>query len=154
MPAPELLAGRLVTVTGRLGFWIPLLICTWLALIPEPPDNPVFRMSDEILHGAAFTYLTFAFVLMMTVSAASPAESAGYGISRRTAIQTLLAMLGYGIFLELAQSLIPQRHAELKDLLVDLAGIGVGLLLAALLAGWAASLLCYLSRNLSRLIQR
>ena len=154
MPDHELLAGRLAAVGGRLGFWIPLLICSWLALIPEPPDNPVFRLSDVTLHGAAFTYLPFAFVLMMIVSSSPSASKGGFGIRWTTAVQAFIAMLGYGLFLELVQSLIPERSAELKDLLVDLVGIGAGLLLAALLAGWAASLLRGLASNLSRLIQR
>ena len=118
------LADRLAVLTWRLGFYVPLLICTYLALVPNPPDNPVFRLSDVILHGAAFSYLTFAFVLM----------DRGQGLSAALAIRASVAMLAYGLFLELAQSLVPERTAELKDLGVDLLGIAVGLLLAALLA--------------------
>jgi VanZ family protein len=154
MPTTEPLAGRLAAVAGRLGFWIPLLICTWLALIPEPPDNPVFRLSDVILHGAAFAYLTFAFVLMGTLRSALSTQTAARGITKTLALQAVVAMLGYGLFLELVQSFIPERSAELKDLLVDLAGIGVGLLLAARFAGWSAALLRTISLGLTRLFGR
>jgi len=43
-------------------------------------------------------------------------------------------MAGYGLALELAQSLVPERTASLKDLLVDLVGIGIGLALARVAA--------------------
>ena len=56
-------SGGLVRAAFQIGFWIPLLFCTWAALIPAPPDNPVFQLSDVLLHAAAFTYLSFAFVL-------------------------------------------------------------------------------------------
>lgn len=110
----------------HLAFWLPLLLCTWLALIPQPPDNPVFHLGDVVLHGAAFTYLTFSLMLVETA------------IGRRSfiamATRVFIAMLGYGIFLELAQSFIPERTAELKDLGVDVVGILIGLALAAGLA--------------------
>jgi VanZ family protein len=118
------LAQRLAVLIWRLGFFVPLLICTYLALVPEPPDNPVFRVSDVLLHAAAFSYLTFAFVLM----------DQGVQLNRALAIRAALIMLGYGIFLEGVQWFVPQRSAELKDLGVDLLGILVGLLLAMLLA--------------------
>jgi len=112
-------------VLFQLGFWVPLLICTYLALVPEPPDNPVFRLSDIILHAAAFTYLSLALVL---------AQFGGSLDRGRLYLRTFLFMLGYGVFLELAQSLVPERSPEIKDLLVDLGGIGAGLALAGLLA--------------------
>lgn len=104
------------------GFWIPLAFCTYLALVPEPPEHPVFELSDVILHAAAFTYLTLAFALTR------------YGRDSRLYVRTFVAMLAYGVFLEAAQSLIPERSAEIKDLLVDLVGIGLGLALAHLSA--------------------
>ena len=115
-----------VTVFFQVGFWIPLLGCTYFALVPEPPDSPVFHLNDVILHGAAFSFLTLALVL------------AQYGISstrQSLYVRTFVLMLAYGILLELVQASIPERTAELKDLLVDSAGIGIGLMLAAAFAG-------------------
>ncbi len=134
MSAPRLLAERLAVFIWRAGFWFPLLICTYLALVPEPPDNPVFRLSDVILHAAAFSYLTFAFVLMAKAQTATGSADTARGLHRGTALRAFLVMLGYGIFLELVQSFVPERSAELKDLGVDLLGIGAGLILAAVLA--------------------
>lgn len=112
---------RLTRVCLRVGFWVPLFACTWLALTPSPPEA-VFRISDVVLHALAFAYLTFALGL------------AHAGL-RTWAI--LSWMLGYGVFIELVQSIEPQRSAELKDLLVDAAGIGVGLVLLAVLGAWS-----------------
>ena len=138
-----MLADRLALYAFRLAFYFPLLVCTWLALVPEPPDNPVFRLGDVVLHGAAFAYLTFAFVLMSTALSTQPR-----GLDRKLAIISTLVMFGYGVFLEVVQSFIPKRTAELKDLGVDLLGIAVGLLLALLLAGPIVRLVRSISRTL------
>lgn len=107
------------------GFWIPLIACTYLALVPEPPDNPVFRLSDLLLHAMAFTYLSLALVL------AYPRM----GRTRlRLFVRVFALMLAYGLFLELVQAFVPERSAEAKDLLVDAIGIGAGLVLARYLA--------------------
>lgn len=98
----------------RAGFWVPLAACTYLALTPSPPDA-VFHVSDVVLHGGAFAYLTFALTLAHPKAEGWPAAG---------------SMLGYGLLLEVLQSFEPARTAELKDLLVDLAGIAVGLSLA------------------------
>lgn len=109
-------AERAARVVWRIGFWLPLGLCTWLALTPSPPDA-VFRVSDVVLHALAFSYLTFALGL-------------AYGGLRHLLVAAL--MLLYGVFLEVAQSFEPARSPELKDLLVDLVGIllGLGALLA------------------------
>lgn len=116
MPRADLAA----RVSLHLAFWVPLAACTYLALTPSPP-TAVFRVSDIVLHALAFTYLTFALGLAM--------RAPRLGL-------VVLAMLGYGVFIELAQSLEPARHAELKDLLVDVAGIGAGLVALVWAGNW------------------
>jgi VanZ family protein len=111
---------RAVWLCLGLAFWVPLAICTYLALTPSPPDA-VFRISDVILHAFAFCYLTFALGLAMRAP--------------RLPVVALW-MLGYGMFIELAQSFEPARSAEIKDLLVDAVGIALGLGLLALLGDW------------------
>lgn len=110
--------GAAERVCLELAFWVPLAGCTYLALTPSPPQA-VFQVSDVILHALAFSYLTFAL-----------------GMARPRLSWAVLAawMLGYGAFIEVAQSFEPQRSPELKDMLVDGAGIVVGLL-ALKLAG-------------------
>ncbi len=118
--------GRSVTVARvalQVAFWVPLAICTWLALIPEPPDNPIFRLSDVILHSAAFTYLSLALVLARLHGNRTPSY-----------LSTAVFMICYGVLIEVVQGFIPERSSELKDLLVDSVGIALGLLLARWLA--------------------
>jgi VanZ family protein len=117
-------AGRWTSIVLQLCFWVPLAVCTYLALVPEPPEHPVFALSDVILHGAAFFYLTFALVLVQ------------YGTGKAVSslfVRTFVLMLAYGLLLEVVQSAIPERQAEVKDLLVDAAGILAGLGVAAVL---------------------
>lgn len=110
-------ADRLARHCLALAFWLPLTVCTYLALTPSPPE-PVLRFSDVVLHAAAFTYLTFALGL-------------AYPGLRLSSV--LWWMLGYGLVLEVVQSFEPTRSAEIKDLLVDGAAIlaGLGLLRGA-----------------------
>lgn len=111
-------------ITGLIlaaGFWLPLLACTWLALTPSPPES-VFRVSDLVLHAAAFAYLTFALGL-------------AHGTLRFRAV--VMWMVFYGLLIELIQSFEPERSAELKDLVVDGAGIAVGLMLLMSLGPWS-----------------
>lgn len=115
---------RAARVCLHLAFWVPLAACTYLALTPSPP-SAVFRVSDIVLHAFAFTYLTFALGLAMRVPRLGLVG---------------LAMLGYGLFIELAQSLEPARHAEVKDLLVDAAGIAAGLAALAWAGAWCRRL--------------
>ena len=84
---------------------------------PQPPTVEIFRLSDIVAHGFAFAYLTFAFRL---------------AFASRSAVQTFGLLLAYGVFIEVVQSFEVERSAELKDLLVDMAGISLGLLLARL----------------------
>jgi len=117
---------RLVTALFQSAFWIPLGATTYLALTAALPEHPIFKLSDVILHGAAFSYLTAALVL------AQQREDAPSRV--RIYVVAFVSMTAYGIFLELAQSQIPERTADLGDLFVDTLGIGVGLGVAAVSA--------------------
>lgn len=122
---PEQGLPGILRILFHLAFWLPLGLCTWLALIPDLPDNPVFRLSDIALHAGAFIYLTFALVLVFE----SSERTGGGNLYLRVAGWLLV----YGLALEAAQHFLPPRVAELKDLLVDSIGIGVGLACAYLL---------------------
>lgn len=117
-PAP---ADRAAGFCLQAAFWLPLVACTYLALTPSPPES-VFRVSDVVLHALAFSYLTFALGL-------------AYSSLR---IPVLAAwMLAYGLFIELVQSLEVERQAEIKDLVVDGAGIIVGIGMLKWLGDWS-----------------
>jgi VanZ family protein len=105
----------------QIAFWIPLAICTWLALTPSPPDA-ISRFSDVLLHAFAFTYLTFALGL------------AWPGLRLRWVAGWMLA---FGVGIEIVQSFEAARVASLKDVLVDAVGIALGLLLLVGLGDWS-----------------
>ena len=97
-----------------IGFWIPLAFATYAAFAPHGVPMP-FQVSDVILHASAFTYLTAALWF-----AHHPGDR-GW--------KPAAWMLAYGIAIELTQSFEPTRDAELKDVLVDVVGIALGLAL-------------------------
>jgi len=99
----------------KAAFWLPLLFCTWMALAPQPPKIPGLDLADTVLHALAFSYLAFTLML---------------AYANRSALQAFVALLGYGVFIELVQSQQIERTAEWKDLGVDVAGIVIGLTLA------------------------
>lgn len=118
----------------RTAFWLPWLMCTYLAFAPSPPET-VFRISDVVLHGFAFSYLTFALGLARDGKRWLPAAA---------------WMLAYGVAIELVQSFEPERSAELKDLLVDMAGIGIGAIALKLFGAWTESLVRWMALTATR----
>lgn len=96
----------------RIAFWLPLGICSWLALGSGLPSG-VPKVSDISLHLLAFIYLTIALRIAH---------------ARLLLPMVVLAMLAYGGFIEVAQLYLPPREAEWKDFGVDAVGVSVGLL--------------------------
>lgn len=107
------LAGLLL----RIAFWLPLAVCTWMALMPQPP-GVAWSIGDGAQHVGAFVYLTFA---------------ARLAFPQRSVATVALAMLGYGAALEVLQGLGGVRMAEWRDLGMDVVGIAGGLACHALL---------------------
>ncbi|MCZ6642403.1 MAG: VanZ family protein [Gammaproteobacteria bacterium] len=116
-------------LTMLSAFWIPWVVCTYLAFAPSPPDA-VFKVSDVLLHGFAFSYLTFALSL---------AHHA------KRWVLAVAWMIAYGVAIELVQSFEPERSAEWKDILVDVAGIGIGVVAFRLFGGQIESLVNWLA---------
>lgn len=101
-----------VPVRVRLAlFWLLLLTCTVLALLPQSPTG-VAGISDVLLHLGAFTTLTLA------LAAARPASPWW---------QTGLWMTGYGALIEILQGVSGWRYAEWGDFGVDILGTALGL---------------------------
>lgn len=110
---------RLARLVQTVFFWIPLGLATVAALLPQGAPMPL-PISDVLLHAFAFTYLTAALGLVH------------YPPARRWPVA--LWMLCYGVALEVLQSFIPERSAEVKDVIVDAVGIVLGLGLRRLVA--------------------
>ena len=97
-----------------VGFWIPFAVATYAAFAPEGVPTP-FQVSDIILHAFAFTYLTAALWF------AHHSGERGW--------KPALWMMAYGVAIEAIQSFEPTRSAEIKDLVVDAVGIGLGVVI-------------------------
>ena len=89
---------------------------SYLALTPDPPPY-IDTGWDKANHLLAFGALAFA-----ARFALPPARWQGTLI--------VLALLGYGVLIEVLQSFVPGRQAEFADVLADGVGIGVGVLVA------------------------
>ncbi len=88
-----------------------------------------------LLHGIAFSYLTFAL---------------GLAHHARRWVRTAAWMFAYGAAIELVQSFEPLRSAELKDMFVDMAGIGIGVAALKLIGARVESLIHWLADAVAR----
>ncbi len=104
----------------RAGFWLALMVSTYFAVMPLPEGSGM-DVGDVALHAIAFTVLTFTLMLAY--------------LDDRWLV-CIAYMCGYALFVEGVQTQIPERYAEVKDLVVDGIGISVGLLLYKLLGRW------------------
>ena len=86
----------------------------WLAFSPAPPQE-LDTGWDKANHWLAFS------TLAITACLAFPH-------ARRRYAGVALGLLAFGVFIELVQSQIPSRSAEVLDVVADSFGIGAGLL--------------------------
>jgi VanZ family protein len=112
------------------GFWLLVVIISWLAVAPES-GQPSLGVSDKVTHSTAFL------VLMLALCAAYFPNA---GTEWRAAFLPALILLGYGIGIEVVQAFLPHRHAEVRDVVSDALGIGLG----ALLYRWPGAYLAQL----------
>ncbi len=131
---PQQDPSSLAVMLIRSAFWLPWVACTYLAFAPSPPEA-VFRISDVLLHGIAFSYLTFAL---------------GLAHHARRWVRTAAWMFAYGAAIELVQSFEPLRSAELKDMFVDIAGFGIGVVALKLIGARVESLIHWLADAVAR----
>jgi VanZ family protein len=75
---------------------------------------------DKWMHGLAFAMLALWFTGQY---------------ARSSYVRIAIMLLTYGLLIEVVQSFVPYRSAEFADLAADAAGIGIGLLIAALATG-------------------
>lgn len=101
----------------RWLFAAALLLALLFALRPLGAEAPLFDQVDKFKHLACFAGLT----LLAIWAGLRPVWAVAGGL------------LAFGALIELAQSLAPTRAADPLDLLADLAGIALGLLV---LAAW------------------
>ncbi|HEY0953378.1 MAG TPA: VanZ family protein [Roseateles sp.] len=111
----------LCTAPERRPLWRALLLAlavaiTWLALSPVPPKTADTGW-DKANHLLAFATLAFVGV---------------WALWPRPRLWgwLVLALLAYGVSIEVAQSFLPPREADWQDVVADGLGIALGLLAA------------------------
>jgi VanZ family protein len=100
---------------------VSIAALSWAGLEPRlsPPGEHQF---DKLAHAVAFAYLSsLAWVAL-----------AG-ALARQGA---LLALVGFGAAIEIAQHMVPGREGSVGDLAADVAGIASGVVLARALSGF------------------
>ncbi len=91
----------------------------YVALQPSTPFIPV-AINDKLLHAGSF----MAFMVWF-----------GGVFEARRAPLLVLALVGYGVLIEVLQSFTPTRQAEFMDVVADVTGVLLGWLLCT--AGFA-----------------
>ena len=96
----------------RYSFILLFIVISYFAFTPfyVPSVNEDF--GDKINHAGAFAALFLCFYR-------------GYG---KGALFTCFFLLGYGLFIECVQYLLPDRYFSLLDVLADSLGIALGFL--------------------------
>ncbi|MBL8314343.1 MAG: VanZ family protein [Rubrivivax sp.] len=112
---PHLLHAHGLRRRWRWLLLLMLAITSWLAFMPAQPQPDAAPHLDKLEHVVAFAALSFVARLG--------------GDSRSPALRVGLALLAYGLLIEVVQSWLPSRHADVLDLAADAAGIVLGLLL-------------------------
>lgn len=114
----------------RLLLTVLVATISWLAFSPSH-QLPHLPTADKTHHVLAFATLAVVALLAMTPG-------------RQRAAGAALALVAYGGFIEAVQSALPTRSAEWGDVLADVVGIAVGLVLVAAArratAAWATAL--------------
>jgi len=105
-----------------LTFMLVAAVC-YLALTPAPP-RALDTGWDKANHALAFA--------AMALSA-----SFGFPASRLRKLIPLLALLFFGVAIEVLQLWVPSRSSDWHDVLADVVGIAAGALLARLVCGIA-----------------
>lgn len=102
-----MLLNRLDVRVARIGLTLAVIAITILALIPAP-EVPVSTGWDKTDHWSAF------FTLALLAHHSFPKKSLGW---------IVVALIGYGIGIEVAQSFTPTRDADALDVVADSVGI-------------------------------
>jgi VanZ family protein len=108
-PGPKHVA-RYTQIISKASAWTLLITIVILSLVPAQ-DRPGTALPHSLEHLTIFFAAGLAF---------------GIGYPQRRLFQ-FVALLAFTAAIELAQLLVPGRHARLSDFLIDAGGVTVGL---------------------------
>jgi len=96
----------------QLQFWVLLLACLALSLMPQPPR--AFELaSDKLWHALAYLVLYLS------------GQLADHRHSRY--LTRFVLLLGFSLLIEGLQHFVPNREFSLLDLIANATGLGVGM---------------------------
>jgi len=101
-----------------LQFWLFLAYCSYLALTPAPNDLLVETFSDKFLHCAGYLLLLISCNL---------AHRAGRHLLLKVSL-----LFTFSVLIEIAQHFIPHRGFAISDLIANLSGLLLGVILLLL----------------------
>ena len=115
---------KFLGVAVRAGGWCLTAVITILSLVP-----PQFRPETDVPHD--FEHFGIFFV-----------TGIAYGLGYRHRSMTIpVALIGFAAMIELAQTIVPGRHARLSDFIVDAVAASGGAAAASLAANRSAKYL-------------
>ena len=115
-----------VDVVLRAGSVVLALAIVGFSLGPAPED-PIFEVSDKLMHGLAYFSQTLAVLLAWVGRPGRDAQPF------QVAVTTTLVIVSGGLLIEFAQSLV-SRETEVFDALANATGAALGLAVWSLLA--------------------
>ena len=96
----------------RTLFCLALIISYISAIVPQDIAPTIGSLSDKSIHFIAFAVLTLLLRFAYSI----------------TWFQTFLLLFVYAVFIEFSQFFTPNRSAEVLDVVADVIGIWIGLL--------------------------
>jgi VanZ family protein len=108
----------LVRALYRVALVAVILVIAYLAVIPSMLPAAIV-VSDKLLHGLAFFVVLFLVDFSWPDSGVTPAKLSG--------------VFAYGVLIEVVQYFLPQRDFSLADMLADVLGMGLYVLVLPLL---------------------
>jgi len=91
-------------------FWLTLTGTYISAVLPQDIAPTIGALSDKWIHFLAFAVLTVLFRFAYCT----------------TMVRTIVSLSFYGIFIEVSQYFIPNRCAEILDVVSDMIGVAIG----------------------------
>jgi VanZ family protein len=113
----QVLLSKSMIAIAKVGFWLTLIVLTYLFLVPPQylvPD--IFDWWDKLQHSLAFGVLTFLGLI-------------AYCTNQIQVRRMVLALVSYGALIEILQSVSGWRYGEFRDWLADLLGIFIAVVI-------------------------
>jgi len=97
----------------KIAFWLALTGSYIAAIVPQNIAPHIGTLSDKLVHSLAFSLLAFLLQLAYRVNI----------------LKTIFFLLLYGLFIEASQYFTSSRSSEVLDVVADVVGIIIGILL-------------------------